>query len=350
MKKRILSVAALATAAVMTLSGCSFFQQQSTNAMGSYDFEAMKLIQLEKPAEGQDVAIIETDCGTITAVLYAEYAPKTVSNFKNRINEGFYEGKSFFAIETGVYAITGASNEDGTEGVTDDGKFIPNECSVDLWPFKGALMSYSGNMGYSDSRFFFTGAVEITEEDINELKGYTHEETSKQVIPDELINAFTTQGSVPGLAASYTVFGQVINGFDVLDEILWIASDINNKKPEKDVKIKKITLDTYSEGKFTLEEPTADKYLTKEEMEKLEQQLNSSTSSTDTVKLEEYKDQKADDVKKKLDELDIKTEVYKIHDDNVAVDCVIKTDPVAGTEIQKGTTIKLYVSMGKKEQ
>jgi len=349
-KKRILSVAALATAAVMTFSGCSFFQQHSTNAMGSYNFEEMHLVQLEKPAEGQDVAIIETDCGTITAVLYTEYAPKTIANFKNRVNEGFYEGKSFFAIETGIYAITGASNEEGTEGVTDDGKFIENECSVDLWPFKGALMGYSSNAGYSDSRFFFSGAIEITQENINELKGYTHEETSKQVIPDELINAFTTEGSVPGFAASYTVFGQVINGFDALDEILWTASDINSKKPEKDIKIKKITLDTYSEGKFTLEEPTADKYLTKEEIDKLEQQLNSSTSSGTSVKLEDYKDQKQEDVKKKLDELGIKTEVYKIHDDNVATDCVIRTEPAAGTEVQKNSTIKLYVSMGKKEQ
>ena len=95
MKKRILSVVALATAAVMTFSGCSFFQQESTNAMGSYDFEAMKLVQLEKPVEGQDVAIIETDCGTITAVLYADYAPNTVTNFKNRIKEGFYDDNTF---------------------------------------------------------------------------------------------------------------------------------------------------------------------------------------------------------------------------------------------------------------
>ncbi len=349
MRKRILSITAIATAAVMTFSGCSFFQQESTNAMGSYDFESMKLIQLEKPVEGQDVAVIETDCGTMTAVLYTEYAPKTIENFKNRVKEGFYEGKSFFAIETGIYAITGASNEEGTEGVTDDGNFIKNECSVDLWPFKGALMGYSSKAGYSDSRFFFSGALEITQENINELKGYTHEETSKQVIPDELINAFTTQGSVPGFAASYTVFGQVINGFDTLDEILWTASDINNKKPVKDIKIKKITLDTYSEGKFTLEEPTADKFLTKEEIDKLEQQLNSNTSAA-TVKLDDYKGQKLDDVKKKLDELSIKTEVYKINDDEVAADCVIKTEPAAGSEIQKNTTIKVYVSLGKKEQ
>ena len=189
---------------------------QTTNALGTYDFTQMDLVQLNKPSEGQDVAVIETNLGTITAVLYAEFAPKTVANFKKRAEEGFYDGKPFFALQKGIYAITGASNDEGTEGVTDDGKFIENECSVNLWPFKGALLGYSSQQGYSDSRFFFTGALEITEENKKELRGYTDQETSAQVIPDELITAFEKRGSVPGFAGTYTVFGQVINGFDML--------------------------------------------------------------------------------------------------------------------------------------
>ena len=57
---------------------------QTTNALGTYDFTQMDLVQLNKPSEGQDVAVIETNLGTITAVLYAEFAPKTVANFKKR--------------------------------------------------------------------------------------------------------------------------------------------------------------------------------------------------------------------------------------------------------------------------
>ena len=34
---------------------------------------------------------------------------------------------------------------------------------------------------------------------------------------------------VPGFAGTYTVFGQVINGFDTLDKILWSASDKSTK-------------------------------------------------------------------------------------------------------------------------
>lgn len=279
--KRKIAAALAGITAVAAFSGCSLLGGQSTNALGSYDFTQMNLIQLDKPADGQDVAIIETNVGTITAVLYAEFAPNTVANFKKRAEEGFYDGKPFFALQKGIYAITGASNDEGTEGITDDGKYIENECSVNLWPFKGALLGYSSQQGYSDSRFFFTGALELTEENKKELRGYTNQETSAQVIPEELITAFQKRGSVPGFAGAYTVFGQVINGFDVLDKILWTDSDKSNMKPLEELKIVKVTLDTYKDGKFTIEEPTSDKYLSAEEIEKLQNESNGTTSSAD---------------------------------------------------------------------
>ncbi len=275
--------------AVTAFSGCSMFGNQTTNALGSYDFSQMNLVQLDKPSDGQDVAVIETNLGTITAVLYAEFAPNTVANFKKRAEEGFYDGKPFFALQKGIYAITGASNDEGTEGITDDGKYIENECSVNLWPFKGALLGYSSQQGYSDSRFFFTGALELTEDNKKELRGYTDQETSAQVIPEELITAFEKRGSVPGFAGTYTVFGQVINGFETLDKILWSESDKNTMKPLEEIKIVKVTLDTYKDGKFTIEEPTSGKYLTAEEVAKLQKEMNdtsgsdsSATSSSDS--------------------------------------------------------------------
>ena len=75
---------------VTAFSGCSMLGNQTTNALGTYDFTQMDLVQLNKPSEGQDVAVIETNLGTITAVLYAEFAPKTVANFKKRAEEGFF--------------------------------------------------------------------------------------------------------------------------------------------------------------------------------------------------------------------------------------------------------------------
>ena len=51
--------------------------------------ESMKLVQLESPADGQDMAVMTTDKGVIKFVLYPEYAPKAVDNFKKLVKEGF---------------------------------------------------------------------------------------------------------------------------------------------------------------------------------------------------------------------------------------------------------------------
>ena len=64
--------------AVTAFSGCSLFSTQSTNAIGTYDFTQMNLVQLDKPAKGQDEDLIETNVGTLTAVSNKELATKTL--------------------------------------------------------------------------------------------------------------------------------------------------------------------------------------------------------------------------------------------------------------------------------
>lgn len=252
MKKRIFaSIAALAVS-VTAFSGCSLFQK-STSAIDTYDFSAMNLVQLKEPKDGQDVAIFDTTLGEMVVVLYPEYAPNTVANFKKRVEEGFYTSKSFYGVESGIYALTGSIANDGKEGVTDDGKLIEDEYSVDLWPFKGAMLAFSGTLGYGDSRFFLCGARAISTNDVAELKSYKNE-NDEQKIPDKLIDALVSKGSVPGLAGMYTVYGQMISGFDILDQILNVEID-DNHKPKTDIVINKVTLTTYKKGEFTLETP-----------------------------------------------------------------------------------------------
>lgn len=253
MKKRIISLGITAAVSISLFSSCSMMQQKQS-ALNEYDFANMNLVQLEEPKEGQDVAIIETSLGKMTLVLYPEYAPNIVNNFKARVNEGFYNGKPFFAIENKYYALTGASNDEGTDGITDDGQLIEDEYSENLWPYKGSLLSYSGKAGFGDSRFFICGAREISTNDIDELKSYKNEDGS-QMIPDKLIDSFVEKGSVPGFAGMYSIYGQMINGFDVLDEILAAKVSDETKKPEKDILITKITLTTYKKGDFVLETP-----------------------------------------------------------------------------------------------
>ena len=75
----------------------------------------------------------------------------------------------------------------------------------------------------------------------------------------------------------------MINGFDTLDKILWSASDKNTMKPLEEIKIVKVTLDSYKDGKFTIEEPTSDKYLTAEEIAELQNESNGTSGSNSST-------------------------------------------------------------------
>ncbi len=217
---------------------------KSASALGSYNFEEMDLIQLEEPKDGQMMAVINTSAGTIKAVLYPEYAPNTVDNFVNRANEGFYNGKDIYAIVEEAFFLTGAYDEEGTKGYTNDGKHIENECDVDLWTFKGALCSYSSRAGYGDSRFFVINNRSLTEDELSQLRGFKNEDGS-QKIPEELLTAFVEKGSVAHFAGCYTVFGQTIEGFDVIEKICTAEIDENTARPVEELVIESIEITEY---------------------------------------------------------------------------------------------------------
>ena len=50
-------------------------------------------VQLLAPEEGDDIATFETSLGDITVVLYTDEVPEVVQNFKDLVNEGFFDGQ-----------------------------------------------------------------------------------------------------------------------------------------------------------------------------------------------------------------------------------------------------------------
>ena len=62
-------------------------------------------------------------------------------------------------------------------------------------------------------------------------------EQDKLVLSDEQKKAYTTVGGIPHLDGQYTVFGEVIEGMDVIDKIAALERD-SNDRPLKDVKMK----------------------------------------------------------------------------------------------------------------
>ncbi len=160
------------------------------------DPESIELIQLEAPSEGAVKAHISTDLGDMTAVIYDEITPAAAALFSDTAKNGGYDG-----LAVGLYELGTVFSIDAPE----PSEPVPTELSDDLWPFKGALcMTEKGDI-------IFINTVEFTDED--------REYLSSEGELYELRSAFLEHGGVPDYSRCYTVFGQVIEGVDVLEKI-----------------------------------------------------------------------------------------------------------------------------------
>lgn len=239
--------AGFTAAAVIASSGCMGFgstEGLTPNPVRTYDYSKMRLVQLEEPEDGRPTAVIETSLGTITAVLYPEYTPNTVKNFVDRANDGFYNGKDIYCILDKSIFMSGAADEKRNSGLTEDGELIPNEYSVDLWPFRGAICSFNGHSGYGDSRFFVVNKRDLSDDDITQLRGFTNDDGEK-LLPDELVDAFIEKGVIVDFAGAYTVFAQTIDGFDVIEKICSVQVSGELSVPVEPIYITKVTIGEY---------------------------------------------------------------------------------------------------------
>ncbi len=251
--KKLLAVACAAL--TLSMAGCSL-SQGNYNVMHEYDFTEMELVQLEAPEAGDMIAIFDTSLGEIRTVLYPEYAPNTVNAFVERVNEGYYNGMNVSGIMDNMYFLSGyTKDEDGNfVGRQSDDELIEAECNVNLWPFKGALMTFSEKGGFSDARWFLCNTDEetLTEEAITALKdsAQKRENEVERVNLTNLFDKFYEVGGVFGAAGSYTVFGQTYEGIEVIEDICAIPTD-EEGIPKEDIIINSITISEYSEESNT---------------------------------------------------------------------------------------------------
>ncbi len=132
-------------------------------------------------------ARIETDKGNIELALFDDEAPNTVANFEKLVNEGFYNGLTFHRVIPNFVIQGGCPKSDGTGG---PGYTI--KCEIN--PHKhgtGALSMAHAGKDTGGSQFFITHSPQ------------------------------------PHLDGVHTVFGKVVKGMDVVNQIQ--ASDVMNK-------------------------------------------------------------------------------------------------------------------------
>lgn len=190
--------------------------------------------------------VIHTSKGDMIAKLYSD-TPLHQDNFIKLAEEGYYDGLLFHRVIKGFMIQTGDPESREAAKGRELGKggpdyTIQHEIKDTLLHFKGALAAarqsdeVNPQKVSSGSQFYIVQGKALTQVEIE------NNEYEKGIIyNDDTREMYRKQGGTPNLDMEYTVFGQIISGLDVIDEIAESKTDHRNR-PHEDVKILKITV------------------------------------------------------------------------------------------------------------
>lgn len=199
---------------------------------------AKKTDQLADASDGETIAVVKVKgYGEMKFKFFLKKAPLAVKNFVTLASNGYYDGQIFHRVINNFMIQSGDPTGTGSGGESIWGEEFDNEISEDLLPLRGALCMANAGPDTNGSQFFIVQAKADTAKEA--LKTGTMDLNEKQT------KLFEEQGGYPSLTGSYTVFGQMIEGYDVLDKIAGIQVEESNGEeshPVKDVVIEKITI------------------------------------------------------------------------------------------------------------
>ena len=201
---------------------------------------AKKTDQLADAQKGETIAVMKVKgYGELKFKFFLKQAPLAVKNFVTLADSGYFNGQKFHRVMNDFMIQSGDPTGTGTGGESIWGETFENEISDQLLPLRGALcMANSGTDGSNGSQFFIVQAKADTAKEVMEEGTMEFTEKQKQL--------FLDQGGYPSLNGSYTVFGQMIDGYDVLDRIAASKTKDNGtgeeSQPVKDIVIQKITI------------------------------------------------------------------------------------------------------------
>jgi peptidyl-prolyl cis-trans isomerase B (cyclophilin B) len=176
---------------------------------------------------------METSMGNIKIKLFPEYAPKAVENIVKHSEEGYYDGLIFHRVIKDFMIQGGDPSGNGTGGESIYGKPFEDEFSKNLYNLRGALSMANSGTNTNGSQFFIVQS--------NALDPAMKEQMEKAGYPKEIIEAYVKNGGTPWLDNRHTVFGQVVDGMDIVDKIANTPVGAQDK-PEKEVIIKEINV------------------------------------------------------------------------------------------------------------
>jgi peptidyl-prolyl cis-trans isomerase B (cyclophilin B) len=145
-------------------------------------------------ANTNDVAVITTSEGVMVVEFYPDVAPNHVENFKKLAKEGFYDGTCFHRVIKGFMIQGGDPN-------------TKNESAKDTWGMGGPGSTVNAEF---NSKHHARGILSMARSNNPNSAGSQF---------------FICHGDAGFLDGQYTVFGNLIKGFDVLDKIATTATE-----------------------------------------------------------------------------------------------------------------------------
>lgn len=205
-------------------------EAETSSETASESKTSVELPQLSNEA-AEDEALVEmkTSMGILKIKLFPEYAPKAVENFLTHAEEGYYDGITFHRVMNEFMIQGGDPTGTGGGGESIYGENFEDEISENLYNFRGALSMANAGPGTNGSQFFIVQATAAPKE------AFTGIHT------DEVVKAYEKLGGTPWLDGKHTVFGQVIEGMEVVDAIAAVET-ADADKPVKDIVIESIEI------------------------------------------------------------------------------------------------------------
>ena len=227
---------------------------------------------------------LKTSLGDITLRLYGD-TPKHKENFLKLVREGFYDGVLFHRVINEFMFQGGSTNGDGTGGdAAVNGGSFGIETAQNARHYYGALC-YANARGSNTTQFYIVNnkkAQDLGDFDYDRYNSIIAEgkDLIKQSIAggqtmyeeyyryqtqyyqntvdwfsgatDAVKAKYKANGGTPSLDGNYTVFGQVYEGFDVIDKISAVSVKDNGSgeksKPVEDVIIKSVKVTVYGDN------------------------------------------------------------------------------------------------------
>lgn len=192
--------------------------------------------QLKAIETGDTLATIKTNMGDIKVKLFPNEAPKTVENFVTHAKNGYYNSLIFHRVIKDFMIQGGDPTGTGMGGESIYGHSFEDEFDAKLHNIRGALSMANAGPNTNGSQFFIVQADTVPANMLNQMQ------EMPESFPEDIVKAYAEMGGTPWLDFRHTVFGQVVEGLDIVDNIANVEVG-NADRPVNDVIIETIIIE-----------------------------------------------------------------------------------------------------------